>query len=82
MNWKKTAFFAVWSLVAAAWLAQIPAFFLITDKTTLLFAFAGAVLMTEIAVYCTAWLLGMTLIQSRKRIWQLVTSRFRKPVSE
>ena len=69
MSWKKPVLIGTWSLAGLAWLAQIPVFLLISEKKTLLLSLGGAAVATELALYATAGLLGMTVIESRKRIW-------------
>ena len=72
MSWKKPVLIAAWSLAALAWLIQIPVFLFIEEQKTLLLSLGGAAVMTELAIYATAGLLGMTLLESRKKIWNTI----------
>lgn len=72
MSWKKPVLITAWSLAALAWLIQIPVFVFVAEKKTLLLSLGGAALVTELAVYATAGLLGLTLMQSRARIWNTI----------
>ena len=72
MSWKKPLLIAAWSLTALAWLIQIPVFLFIEEQKTLLLSLGGAAVMTELAIYATAGLLGMTLLESRKKIWNTI----------
>ena len=69
MPWKKTVLIATWTLAGLAWLVQIPALMLIGEKKTLLLSLGGAFALTELALYATAGLLGITVVESRQRIW-------------
>lgn len=72
MSWKKPVLISAWSLAALAWLVQIPVLFVVSGKTAKLLSLSGAVLLTEIAFYATAGLLGLTLLQSRQKVWATV----------
>lgn len=72
MSWKKPLLIGAWSLAALGWLAQVPVLLLVSDKTAKLLSFGGAIVLTEIAFYATAGLLGLTLVQSRRKIWAAI----------
>ena len=72
MSWKKPVLIGTWSLAGLAWLAQIPALMLIGEKKTLLLSLGGAAILTELALYATAGLLGLTIVESRQRIWRTI----------
>ncbi|MEM7493526.1 MAG: hypothetical protein AAF296_09110 [Pseudomonadota bacterium] len=72
MSWKKPVLMGAWSLATLAWLVQIPVLLMMSDKTAKLLSLSGAVLLTEIAFYATAGLLGLTLLQSRQKVWATV----------
>ena len=72
MPWKKHALIAAWSLAGIAWLAQIPVLMLISEKKALLLSLGGAFALTELALYATAGLLGITIVESRQRIWKTI----------
>ncbi|MEO0882395.1 MAG: hypothetical protein AAFY34_06645 [Pseudomonadota bacterium] len=72
MSWKKPVLIGAWSLALVGWIAQIPVLLLVSDKTAKLLSFGGAIVLTEIAFYATAGLLGLTLVQSRRKIWAAI----------
>ena len=80
MNWKKRALTALWSIVALGWLAFLVLYLTGPSKTALTIGFAAALIVSELAVYATAALLGMSVIESRKKIWAKITSPLRKRV--
>lgn len=80
MTWKKRALAAMWAIVALGWLAFIVLYFTGPSKTVLTVGFAGALILTELAFYATAAVLGLTVLESRKAIWAKLTSPFRKKV--
>ncbi|MBD59577.1 MAG: hypothetical protein CL808_05595 [Citromicrobium sp.] len=78
MNWKKTALIVLWSLVGVAWLAVIGVYFTEPTKSVWIATVAGAAIVSEVAVWTTAGILGLSLIESRKRIWAKLTAPLRK----
>ncbi|MEO1475727.1 MAG: hypothetical protein AAFS13_05040 [Pseudomonadota bacterium] len=72
MSWKKPVLIGAWSIAVLGWIAQVPVLLLVSDKTAKLLSFSGAIVLTEIAFYATAGLLGLTLVQSRRKIWTAV----------
>mgnify|MGYP004060938573 FL=1 len=79
MTWKKTALICLWSLVAVAWLAVVAIYFTDPSKTGWIATVAGAAIVSEVAVWGTAGILGLSLLESRKRIWAKLTTPLRKP---
>lgn len=77
MSWKKTALIALWSLVIVAWLAVVGIYFTDPSKTVWIATVAGAAIVSEVAVWGTAGILGLSLIESRKRIWSKLTAPLR-----
>lgn len=69
MSWKKPTLIGAWSFAALAWLVQIPVVLMVSEKKTLLLLLGGAAAITELTIYATAALLGMTLVESRRKIW-------------
>jgi len=78
MTLKKRALIAAWSIVAVAWLAVIILYFAGPSKTTMAIGFAVALLLSELAVYATAAVLGLSVLESRKRVWAKLTAPFSK----
>lgn len=78
MNWKKPTLIALWSLVALVWLAVLGVYFSAPSKTVWIVTVTGAAVMTEIAVWSTATILGLTVIESRKQIWAKISAPLRK----
>jgi len=78
MSWKKPILIGLWSLVAIAWLAVIGIYFTDPSKTVWIATVAGAAIISEVAVWGTAAILGLTIIESRKRIWSKITAPLRK----
>ena len=69
MTWTKKALIAAWSLAAIAWVAVIPVALIASNQKTIVLSLGGAAVVTELAIYATAGLLGLTLVESRKRLW-------------
>lgn len=78
MSWKKPVLIGIWSLAALGWVAQLPVFLFVNEQTTKLLSFGAAIVLTEIAFYATAALLGLTLVQSRQKIWAAIKAFFRR----
>ena len=72
MPWKKKALIAAWSLAAIAWIAVIPVALIASSQKAIVLSLGGAAVITELAIYATAGLLGLTLVESRKRLWNTV----------
>ena len=76
MNWKKLTLVALWSLVALAWLGVVGIYFTDPSKALWVGTVAGAAVIFEIAVWTTAAILGLSVIESRKRIWARIRAPF------
>lgn len=78
MNRKKPILIALWSLVALAWLAVIAIYFADPSQSLWIAAVTGAAIVSELAIWGTAAILGLTILESRKRIWARITAPLRK----
>lgn len=78
MNWKKTALFLVWGLVAAGAAFLVGLYFAEPTKAEWIAAVTAVAVMTEIAFWVTAGVLGVTVIESRKAIWRFLSRPFRR----
>ena len=76
MNWKKPTLIALWSLVALALLGVVGIYFTDPSKSLWVGSVAGAAVISEIAVWTTAAILGLSVIESRKRIWARIRAPF------
>ncbi len=76
MNWKKPILIVLWSLVALAWLGVVGVYFTDPSKALWVGTVAGAAVISEIAVWTTAAILGLSVIESRKRIWARIRAPF------
>ena len=76
MNWKKPILIVLWSLVALAWLGVVGVYFTDPSKALWVGTVAGAAIISEIAVWTTAAILGLSVIESRKRIWARIRAPF------
>ena len=77
MSKKKLALSLVWSITVAAWLGVIATYLLVSSKTVFVIALTTAAVISEAAVWSTAAVLGLTVIESRKRIWGTISRNFR-----
>ena len=76
MNWKKLTLVALWSLVALAGLGVVGIYFTDPSKALWVGSVAGAAVISEIADWTTAAILGLSVIESRKRIWARIRAPF------
>ena len=76
MNWKKPILIVLWSLIALAWLGVVGVYFTDPSKALWVGTVAGAAVISEIAVWTTAAILGLSVIESRKRIWARIRAPF------
>lgn len=76
MNWKKPTLIALWSFVGLAWLGVVGIYFTDPSKALWVGTVAGAAVISEIAVWTTAAILGLSVIESRKRIWARIRAPF------
>ena len=80
-KWKKIVLGAVAAVVGFAWLGLIVTIVLGVEtvgKPAWIAIVTFAAVSTEIGVWITAAILGLSIFQARKRIWQWLTSRFRR----
>ena len=79
-RWKKIVLAAVGAVVAAAWITLAVAL-VVGAKAVGAKAWTAIVLTaaiaTEVGIWITAAILGLTVFQARKRIWQWMVGRFR-----
>lgn len=78
MNWKKSLLTVLWSLVAVAWLAVVAVYFTDPSKAVWIGVVASAAVLSEVAVWSTAGILGLTVFESRKRIWARISAPLRQ----
>jgi hypothetical protein len=76
MKWKKAALFLVWGVALAGWLFLVGLYFTDPSRQTWFAAVTTVAIMTEIAFWITAGILGVTVFESRRAIWRFVTRRF------
>ena len=62
--------------VALAWLGVVAIYFTDPSKALWVGTVAGAAVISEIAVWTTAAILGLSVIESRKRIWARIRAPF------
>ncbi|MEO9970106.1 MAG: hypothetical protein ABJG15_09845 [Hyphomonadaceae bacterium] len=78
MTWKKLVLSLVWGLAILAWAALFayqgtdP---MIKDWTI---AVTGVAILTEIAFWATAAILGLTILESRKRVFGFLSRPMRR----
>jgi hypothetical protein len=77
-SWKKTALALVWGLALAGWMALVGIYLTDPSLAEWTAAVATVAVMTEIAFWVTAGVLGVTIVESRKAIWRFVTRPFRR----
>lgn len=78
MNWKKTALIVAWGVALAGWLFLVGLYFTDPTRQTWFAAVTTVAVMTEIAFWVTAGVLGVTVLESRKAIWRFITRPFRR----
>lgn len=76
MNWRRPTLIVLWSLVALAWLAAVVIYFTDPSQAIWVGTVAGAAFISEVAVWTTAAILGLSVIESRKRIWACIRAPF------
>lgn len=77
MGWKRILLSLVWGLALAAWAGLFLVYS--TDPSTKVWTIAvtGAAILTEIAFWTTAGILGISIWESRKQVFQFLTRPFR-----
>lgn len=77
---KKIVIGIIWSIVSITWLITGSVFFLADSQTTSIVALTAAAVVTEVAFWLTALLLGMALADARKVLWRKITGKSRDEV--
>ncbi len=80
-KWKKIVLGAVAAVVALAWVALAVALVLgvqTVGKAAWIAVVTFAAVATEVGIWITAAVLGLSIFQARKRIWQWMTGPFRR----
>ena len=78
MGWKKAVLALVWSIVALGVLALVGFYFTGPDREAWFIAVTALALSAEVAFWVTAGLLGITVFESRKKIFRFLASPFRR----
>ena len=78
MAWKKLVLAIVWIAALASWGALAAFYFTDPSLGAWAAAVTGVAVLTEIAFWTTAAVLGITLWEGRKAIWRFVTRPFRR----
>ncbi|MEQ1930237.1 MAG: hypothetical protein ABL957_06840 [Parvularculaceae bacterium] len=78
MGWKKVALSLVWGIVACGVLGLVALYFTDPSRDVWFAAVTALAVMCEIAFWTTAAILGVTVMQSRKKIFRFLTSPFRR----
>ena len=74
---KKLVLSVLWSVVAVTWLVLGGTFFLADNQTTAIIAITAAAIVTEVAFWLSALLLGLALVDARKALWHRLVRRER-----
>lgn len=74
---KKRTLSIIWSVVALAWLGMAAALLLSVDKNITLTVVAVVAVITEVAFWLTALILGVAMVDARKAVVSKVTGFFR-----
>ena len=77
MGWKSIALSVIWSLVIAAWIGVFA--YKATDPATeaLIVVVTALAIGTEAAFWMTAGILRIGLVESRKRVFGIISRPFR-----
>lgn len=77
MGWKSIALSVIWSVVIAAWIGVFA--YKTTDPATeaLIVAVTALAIATEAGFWMTAGILGIGLVESRKRVLGIISRPFR-----
>lgn len=70
---KKRALTFIWSGVAISWAIMVASLFISLEKPIAVTIVAVVAILTEIAIWLTALLLGVALVDARKAIWRRLT---------
>ncbi|MCF2858762.1 hypothetical protein L1286_14850 [Pseudoalteromonas sp. SMS1] len=72
---KKRLLTAIWSLVVVSWIALFAVLFIAEDKTIQVATATVTALMTEGAIWCTAAVTGVAVVESRKAIMSAIKNK-------
>ena len=72
MSWKKLVLGLAWGIVVLAWIGVIAGAGLGLSKAQGVIAVTVAAVITEIAFWVTAAILGVSVFESRKAIWRSI----------
>lgn len=72
---KKLLLGVIWSAVAVSWVILGAVFFLSEERTTAVIAVTSAAVIAEVAVWLSALLLGLAMVDARKTIWRKLFQR-------
>jgi hypothetical protein len=72
---KKAALRTLWSGVALSWLVLGVTFFITNNDTTAIVAVTAAAVIAECAVWASALLLGIAMVDARKTLWNKLFAR-------
>lgn len=76
MGHKKLILVALAVIVAAAWLTMGAAIIIKPDRAVFITIVTATAILTEVAIWITAGVLGVAVFQARRRVWQFVISPF------
>lgn len=78
MNWKKLILFAAIGFFVASWIVTGLGLALEVEKTTFIIMVTTAAVATEALFWAVAVVFGISVYESRKKIWHWVKSKFSK----
>lgn len=78
MGWKRTVLALVWGTVALGVLALIAFYFTGPDRDAWFAAVMALAVSAEVAFWVTAGVLGITVFESRKKIFRFLAAPFRR----
>jgi hypothetical protein len=77
---KKRTLTVIWAAVLLCWLGMAAALLLPVDKNVTLMVVATVAVVTEVAFWLTALMLGVAMVDARKAVVGKLTGFFNKPV--
>ncbi|WP_031551111.1 hypothetical protein [Parvularcula oceani] len=78
MNWKKLSLLAAWGGVALIWLGLAGLYVSGPSQKVWAIAVTVTAVATELAFWATAGLLGLTVWESRARVFRVLGAPFRR----
>ncbi|KZN30023.1 hypothetical protein N480_03505 [Pseudoalteromonas luteoviolacea S2607] len=72
---KKRFLRTIWSLVVTSWVVMFTVLFVTQEKSIQLAAVTVTAIATEGAIWCTAALMGVAVVESRKAIMRAVVHK-------